>query len=68
MTLSLTDFIALAGLMVSLIIPAIGLLVKIRRNDLFHLDMKVDQVNDTLTRIESNMTEHLRDHARGVFR
>ena len=67
MTLSLADIIAITGLMVTLLVPAVGLLIKIRRNDLFHLDMKVDQVNDTLVRIESNMNEHLRDHARGVF-
>ena len=68
MTLSMTDFIALAGLIVTLLVPAVGLLIKIRRNDLFHLDMKVEEIQKTVDRIDAHMDEHLRDHARGVFR
>ena len=68
MTLSLADIIAITGLMVTLLVPAVGLLIKIRRNDLFHLDMKVEEIQKTVDRIDAHMDEHLRDHARGVFK
>ncbi len=68
MTLGIQDFIALAGLLVALVSPVLGYMAKIRRNDLRHLDRKIDDVQETVTRIEDRLDEHVRDHAAGVFR
>ncbi len=68
MALSLNDFIALGSLGVAVIGPLMGYMVKIRRNDLRHLDDKLDTVQATVTRIEDRLDEHVRDHAAGVFK
>jgi len=39
-----------------------------RRNDLTHLDIKIDGVQQTVTRIETRLDDHVRDHAAGVFK
>lgn len=68
MTLGLQDFIALAGLLIAMMTPVFGYMMKIRHNDLKHLDHKIDDVQDTVTRIEDRLDEHVRDHAAGVFK
>jgi hypothetical protein len=71
MTLTPGDYIALASLIVLTVGPIFGLLHKMRRNDLYHLDEKIDRhhaaVMNTLTRYEEKLDTHLRDHATGVF-
>ncbi len=68
MTLTLSDFVALGSLVAAMIGPVLGYMVKIRRNDLKHLDDKLDNVQATVTRIEDRLDEHVRDHATGVFK
>ena len=66
--LSTQDFIALAGLILAIVGPTFGYMVKIRRNDLRHLDVKIDGIQATVTRIEDRLDDHVRDHATGVFK
>ena len=68
MTLGIQDFVALALLLMALVSPVLGYMVKIRRNDLRHLDGKIEGVQETVTRIEDRLDEHVRDHAAGVFK
>ena len=66
--LSTQDFITLAGLILALVSPIFAYMVRIRRNDLRHLDDKIDVVQATVTRIEDRLDDHVRDHATGVFK
>ena len=66
--LSTQDFIALAGLILALVGPVFAYMVRIRRNDLRHLDVKIDRVQATVTRIEDRLDDHVRDHATVVFK
>ena len=68
MTLGIQDFVALGSLVAAMIGPVLGYMVKIRRNDLKHLDEKLEGVQATVTRIEDRLDEHVRDHAAGIFR
>ena len=68
MTLGIQDFVALALLLMTLVSPVLGYMVKIRRNDLRHLDGKIEGVQATVTRIEDRLDEHVRDHAAGLFK
>ena len=68
MTLGIQDFVALALLLMALVSPVLGYMVKIRRNDLRHLDGKIEGVQETVTRIEDRLDEHVRDHAAGLFK
>lgn len=74
MTLSLADFGALITLFLLFIGPMLGLMQKIRKNDLHHLDAKQDEaakaitrIEESLARIEGKIDEHVRDHATGVL-
>ena len=68
MILSLGDYLALGTLAVAIIGPLFGLVLKIKRNDLRHLDDKIDELNTNVQRVGETMTEHIRDHAAGLFR
>ena len=68
MTLGIQDFVALALLLMALVSPVLGYMVKIRRNDLRHLDGKIEGVQETVTRIEDRLDENVRDHAAGLFK
>ena len=67
MTLSPSDYIALGSMLLVVTGSVMGYLHKVRSNDLHHLDMKIDTVQDTVTRIEDRLDEHVRDHAAGLF-
>ena len=67
MTLSPSDYIALGSMLLVVTGSVMGYLHKVRINDLHHLDMKIDSVQDTLTRVEEKLDSHMRDHAMRVF-
>ena len=68
MILSLADYIALGGLVMALVGPIWGYLHRIRRNDLQHLDAKLEAIMDGQARLEGRMLEHLHDHATGALK
>ena len=67
MTLSPSDYIALSSMLLVVTGSVMGYLHKVRVNDLRHLDMKIDEVRDSVNRIESKLDGHMRDHAMRVF-
>ena len=68
MTLSIQDYAALAGIVIAIVGPVLGYLIRIRKNDLFHIDGKLDTMQETMDRVESRIDEHIHDHATGVFK
>ena len=70
--LSLADYIALIGMLSGALLFIFKMIQRMRTNDLFHLDTKIDlhhaALMETVTRIEGKIDEHVRDHAAGVFR
>ena len=68
MTLSIQDYAAIGGLIIMLVSPIMGYVIKIRYNDLRHLDQKADEIMQAVQRVEDKLDEHMRDHATGVFK
>ena len=71
-TLSVTDYLAVLGMLGGALTFIFKMIQKMRTNDLAHLDQKIDlhheTVMTTVNRIEGKIDEHVRDHATGVFR
>ena len=68
MILTPSDYIALTTLLLGTSGSVLVYLHKVRINDLRHLDVKIDGVQATVTRIEDRLNDHVRDHATGVFK
>jgi hypothetical protein len=66
LTLSLLDFLVLAGLLLVMGGPTAFFLWKVKTNDLHHLDLKLDGIEQTITAslasIERRLDEHIREH------
>ena len=67
MTLSPSDYIALGSMLLVVTGSVMGYLHKVRINDLHHLDVKIDAVQESMNRIEMKLDGHMRDHAMRVF-
>lgn len=69
--LSIADYIALVTMLGGALLFIFKMVQKMRTNDLFHLDEKIDLHHEvmmtTVHRIEGKIDEHVRDHATGVF-
>lgn len=71
-TLAVSDYIALAGMLVTVVLFMFKFVQKVRTNDLQHLDEKIDlhhsNMMSAFNRIEEKIDDHVRDHAQGLFR